>query len=149
VAAQSDSRRDDRLADVVARLGQAIDGCAPYLRAVPPTCFLDDVTTKNVIVQDGVLQGLIDFDVVCYGDPLYQVALTATAVISDVGPDALFYVDELCRLWTLTAEQQRAVWLYAASFGLEFLRRMQADESLEWAERMLTYVDRWLTLVER
>jgi len=39
--------------------------------AVPAICFLDDLTTKNVIVQDGVLQGVVDFDHVCYGDPLF------------------------------------------------------------------------------
>lgn len=36
-----------------------------YFRAVPPTCFLDDITVKNVIVQNGELQGLVDFDCVC------------------------------------------------------------------------------------
>jgi aminoglycoside phosphotransferase (APT) family kinase protein len=140
---------DGPVALLVARLPQGIDRCAPYLRAISPTCFLDDVTTKNVIVQDGELRGLIDFDVVCYGDPLLQVGLTATAVIADIGPGAYFYVEELCRHWPLTEEQQRAVWLYAANFGLEFLQRMQADEPPEWTERMLDSVQRWLSLVER
>jgi len=134
--------------ELVARLSQAIDRCAPYLHAVPPICFLDDVTTKNVIIENGELQGLIDFDVVCYGDPLFQIGLTATAVIADIGPSAFYYVEELCRLWPLTNEQQRAVWLYAANFGLEFIQRFQAGESLEWTGRMAEAIHNWLVAVE-
>jgi aminoglycoside phosphotransferase (APT) family kinase protein len=47
-----------------------------YFSSVQPTYFLDDLTSKNVIVQDGELRGLVDFDVVCYDDPLYWLALT-------------------------------------------------------------------------
>jgi aminoglycoside phosphotransferase (APT) family kinase protein len=137
------------LADLVARLGRAIARYEPALRAVPPTCFLDDVTIKNVIVEQGELCGLIDFDVVCYGDPLFQIALTATGIVSDVGHEALFYVEELCRLWPLTGEQRRLVWLYAAIFGLEFVQRMQRDETPEWETRMLGTVEEWLALVEQ
>ena len=43
----------------------------------------------------GELQGMVDFDVVCYGDPLYMVGLTATAIVIDVGTRELFYVEEL------------------------------------------------------
>lgn len=140
---------DSSLADLVAHLGRAIERCAPALRAVRPVCFLDDVTVKNVIVEQGELRGLIDFDVVCYGDPLFQVALTATGIVSDVGLGALFYVEELCRLWPLTAEQRRLVWLYAAIFGMEFLQRMGDDETLEWEARMRGTVEQWLALVEQ
>jgi aminoglycoside phosphotransferase (APT) family kinase protein len=140
---------DGPLADLVARLGRAIARCEPALRTVPPTCFLDDVTIKNVIVEHGELQGLIDFDVVCYGDPLFQVALTATGIVSDVGREALFYVEELCRLWPLTGLQRRLAWLYAAIFGLEFVQRMQGDETPEWEAWMLGTVEEWLALVEQ
>ena len=58
---------------------------ATYLESVPAICFLDDLTTKNVLVEHGELTGLIDFDWVCYGDPLYWLALTQTAIISDIG----------------------------------------------------------------
>ena len=120
----------------------------PYLRQVVPTCFLDDVTTKNVIIQDGELQGLVDFDVVCYGDPLYTVGLTATAVVSDVGTRELFYVEELCRCWGLTDQQRRVVAFYAVSFALDFMRRFSINESDEWNERMLGAIARWVEMAE-
>ena len=120
----------------------------PYFRQVVPTCFLDDITTKNVIVQDGELQGMVDFDVVCYGDPLYMVGLTATAIISDVGPRELFYVEELCRCWGLTDQQRRVAAFYAASFALDFVRRFHTGESDEWNVRMLDAIARWVAMAE-
>ncbi len=119
------------------------------LRTAPPLCFLDDITVKNVIIQDGVLQGLIDFDCVCYGDPLYWLALTATGVVSDVGMRALFYVDELKRLWGLDAEQERTLALYSATMALDFLHRFAASETPEWKARMEAAVEQWLTLAEQ
>jgi len=120
----------------------------PYLRQVAPTCFLDDVTTKNVIVQDGELQGLVDFDVVCYGDPLYMAGLTATAIVSDVGTRELFCVEELCRCRGLTDRQRRVIAFYAASFALDFAHRFHAIESEEWNMRMLQAVERWVATAE-
>jgi aminoglycoside phosphotransferase (APT) family kinase protein len=137
------------IAGLIGRLERAIDGCSPYLRSVPPTCFLDDVTTKNVIMQGGELQGLIDFDVVCYGDPLFQVALTAVAILCDVGPETMFYADELRRLRSLTGEQERATALYAALFGLEFILRLRDTQSPAWNRRMVEAIMHWLSLAER
>ena len=121
----------------------------PYLRSVPPTCFLDDITVKNVIVQNGELQGLVDFDCVCYGDPLLWLALTATGVVSDVGTRELFYVEELKRLWGLTPDQEPILALYAAIFALDFLCRFSPSETPEWRARMGAAIERWITLAER
>jgi aminoglycoside phosphotransferase (APT) family kinase protein len=120
-----------------------------YFRAVPPTGFLDDVTVKNVIVQNGELQGLVDFDCVCYGDPLYWLALTVTGVVSDVGTHGLFYVQELKRLWKLTAEQEKVLALYSAGMALDFLRRFSEAETPEWNVRMLAAMETWVRMVEQ
>ena len=119
-----------------------------YFRAVPSTCFLDDITVKNVIIQHGELQGLVDFDCVCYGDPLYWLALTATGVVSDVGTRELFYVEELKRLWELTVEQEQIFALYSAAMSLDFIRRFSEVETPEWNARMLAAVERWMNTSE-
>ena len=111
---------------------------------VSPICFLDDITVKNVIVQNGALRGLVDFDCVCYGDPLYWIGLTATTVACDVGTEELFYVDELCRCGELTAEQRGIAALYAAWIALDFLHRFAAQETDAWRARMLAAIDVWL-----
>lgn len=51
--------------------------------AVP---FLHDITTKNVIIADGRISGIVDIDNLCFGDPLFQIALTKMALLSDQTP---------------------------------------------------------------
>jgi aminoglycoside phosphotransferase (APT) family kinase protein len=116
----------------------------PYLRAVIPMCFLDDITVKNVMIEDGMLAGLVDFDCVCYGDPLWWIGLTASGVVSDVGSDELFYVDEICRLYGLSEEQRRIVPLYAALHASTFINRSNGSEGEEWTNRLRHHIDQWL-----
>ena len=43
---------------------------------------MDDTTTKNVIVTaEGQFSGIVDVDVLCFGDPRFVVALTAVALL--------------------------------------------------------------------
>ncbi len=96
-------------------------GAAPRLAAVEPVCFLDDLTIKNVIIYRGALQGVVDFDVVCYGDPMYWLALTQVAMLSDVGEPGRFYVDELIRLWGPSDVERANLALYSAVHAAAFL----------------------------
>ena len=130
------------------RLGALIRAREGYFRHHPPICFLDDLTIKNVIVRDGELQGLVDFDVVCYGDPLFWLGLTATALVCDLGPRERFYGDELCRLMGLTAEQRRLVALYAAWISLGFVQRFGTGETDAWRTRMGAARAVWLAEAE-
>jgi len=115
-----------------------------YLRSVLATCFLDDITVKNVIVKDGILQGLIDFDCVCYGDPLWWIGLTAAGIVSDVGSAELFYVNELCRIYGLTDEQRQIAALYCAMHAFSFVGRADGSENEDWRERMRGHVEEWI-----
>ena len=117
-----------------------------YFQQVRPVCFLDDITVKNVIVQDGELQGLIDFDCVCYGDPLYWLALTAVGVASDVGASGQFYINELKRLWGLTPQQEGVLAFYCVLMAQDFMRRMASQETPEWNKRMQKATEQWLAL---
>lgn len=120
----------------------------PYLSQIPPQCFLDDITIKNVIIQRGELQGLVDFDCVCYGDPLFMVALTATGIVCDIGFSALAYIQELSRAWQLTPLQIRVTALYAALFAIDFVRVMAHEQPLAWTKRMTHAIQHWLLLAE-
>lgn len=135
------------LAEWKVRLNHLLRKYKSYLEQVQPTCFLDNVTTKNVIVLDGELQGLIDFDCVCYGDPLWTVGLTKTAIVSDIGTESLFYIDELCRIGQLTIEQHRVVNLYAAVHALDFIQRSILAESTEWIERMTKMIESCINII--
>lgn len=115
-----------------------------YFNSVPATCFLDDLTTKNVIIEDGELQGIVDFDCVCYGDPLWHLALATVAVVCDIGADGQFYVDELVRFRAPSDQERSAYLLYCAAFGLAFARDYWSAESESWRTRMAEAIDGWL-----
>lgn len=56
--------------------------CTSSLDAVEPAAFLHDATTKNVIVHQGEAIGLVDVDVMAFGDPLYLAALTRASLLA-------------------------------------------------------------------
>ena len=130
------------------RLAAQIQARESYFRQTPPTYFLDDLTIKNVIVRGGELQGLVDFDVVCCGDPMFWLGLTATVLVCDLGPRERFYSDELCRLMALTAEQQSLVSLYAAWISLGFVQKFGATAGEAWRARMGAAREGWLAEAE-
>jgi aminoglycoside phosphotransferase (APT) family kinase protein len=133
----------DDLAPVTARALAGAEHLAHYLDAVRPTCFLDDLTVKNVLVAHGELQGFVDFDSVCYGDPLYQVALTATGIVCDLPGVDLVYVDALLDRFDADRTQRAATALYAALFARDFIARLAATETRAWRKRMVAAADRW------
>ncbi len=55
--------------------------------SIPPTPFLHDATTKNVLVTvEGAFSGIVDVDDLCFGDPRYPAALTLAALSAQGGP---------------------------------------------------------------
>jgi aminoglycoside phosphotransferase (APT) family kinase protein len=122
---------------LLAGLRKRLRELEPRIRTVQPTCFLDDLTTKNVIVQNGVLQGLVDFDVVCYGDPLYWLALTRAAVMVDIGAAGAHYVNELERFWGVGDEARSLLEFYTAIHIMSFAVHGQNAELFERCWRWL------------
>jgi aminoglycoside phosphotransferase (APT) family kinase protein len=123
------------------RLRAAREPVEPYLARVRPVCFLDDLTIKNVLVEGGTLQGIIDLDSVCYGDPLLAVGSTLTLIAAEVGEAGRFYGEELIRCWNPGPDELRAIRFYAALWSIGLLsaagdpRRARTLESI--ADAML------------
>jgi len=118
------------------------------LEAVPATCFLDDITTKNVIIKDNVLQGLIDFDCVCYGDPMWWLSLTIVCVVSDIGSDKLCYAYYLKQFYGLTNINKSLLPLYTAIHGARFIRDYDNRSGDEWLTRMSRFTESCLIEAE-
>jgi hypothetical protein len=93
-----------------------------YFSRVRPTPFLDDTTTKNVLVHCGRLTGIVDVDWICFGDPLLTVALTRASLLGS-GRD-LAYTDHWCELFAPSLEQQAALRFYTALFLLDFMSEL-------------------------
>jgi aminoglycoside phosphotransferase (APT) family kinase protein len=110
---------------------------APYFARVKPVCFLDDLTTKNVIVQNGILRGLVDFDVVCYGDPLYWLALTRVAIFADIGEPGMCYANQLEHFWVISKTQKAILRLYTVIHAIGFVQHTKDNNS---RERLLDWI---------
>jgi aminoglycoside phosphotransferase (APT) family kinase protein len=103
----------------VARVEACLPAFAAYCATIAPRPFLDDTTTKNVIIHDGQLSGIVDVDCLCFGDPLYTVALTRMALLSRGWETA--YIDDWLELLAVDAAQRAALELYTAIFCVNFL----------------------------
>lgn len=131
---------DDVTPETIVQLQQMKQRYSPYFDQVEPICFLDDLTIKNVIVAEGKLQGVVDFDWVCYGDPLYMIALTQTAVVSDIGEQGMPYVEALCRHWGVKQEQRALIDFYSVIHALQFIGFHKKEQNDVCKQRMLSFL---------
>jgi aminoglycoside phosphotransferase (APT) family kinase protein len=120
----------------------------PYFETVQPSPFLDDLTTTNVLVENGALSGIIDVDFVCYGDPLLSVGATLASLAADVQPEGRFYGDELVRCWNPLPPERLALWFYASLWAIGCLQLTDAIANPTRAQSLANAADGWLTLAE-
>jgi aminoglycoside phosphotransferase (APT) family kinase protein len=90
-----------------------------YLAAVAPTAFLDDITTKNVIIDAGRLTGIVDVDEVCFGDPLFTLGLTRMSLLARGWK--VDYIDHWAEILELNARQIHILDLYTAIHCTSFI----------------------------
>jgi hypothetical protein len=118
--------------DVVNRLEKALARFEGYFKEIAPVPFLDDTTTKNVLIANGKLSGIVDVDVVCFGDPLFVVGLTNMALLSlDYATD---YIEFWCEELPLDETGRRVLRVYTALFCVIFMgeigQRFNRDEPI-------------------
>ena len=93
-----------------------------YLRAVRPVPFLDDSTTKNVIVNNDQISGIVDTDQVCFGDPLFTIGLTKMALLSLEAEED--YIEYWLDAIAAESEERKIVDLYSLVFCLCFMSEL-------------------------
>ena len=120
----------------------------PYFASLRPVCFLDDLTVKNVLVEHGELQGIIDVDFVCYGDPLMAIGTTLAHIAADVGEAGRFYGDELIRCAIPSRDSQRAIYFYASLWMTGFLAAAETAGQTQRAAELLGSTDAMLRHAE-
>lgn len=98
-----------------------------YLANVKPVVFLDDISTKNVLIRNGKLVGIVDIDEMGYGDPLAVVGLMNMALLAmDADTKYIdYWLDEI----HATAIQRKAVTFYTLLSCIDFMgeRGMKFD----------------------
>jgi aminoglycoside phosphotransferase (APT) family kinase protein len=116
------------------RVRAAVSAYESYLKRVKPVPFLDDTTTKNVIVDQGALSGIVDTDEVCFGDPIFTLGLTNLALLS-LGADT-DYVGYWLDALDASRQQRKMVTVYSLVFCLNFLGELGQvfNQSVEYSE---------------
>jgi aminoglycoside phosphotransferase (APT) family kinase protein len=128
-------RRIDRIEPrYVKRVRAVLTDDETYLQSVRPVPFLDDTTTKNVIVNQGTLSGIVDTDEVCFGDPLFTLGLTNVALRS-LGVDT-DYVGYWLDAIGASRQQRAIVALYSLVFCLGFMSELGqvSSQHVEYSE---------------
>jgi Ser/Thr protein kinase RdoA (MazF antagonist) len=136
------------LEHVRARLRALRRSVEPYFASLRPTCFLDDMTVKNVLVEHGDLQGIIDVDFVCYGDPLMTIGTTLAHIAADVGEAGRLYGEELLRCAAPSRDAQRAIYFYSSLWMTGFLAAAEAAGQAQRAAELLQATDAMLRTAE-
>jgi aminoglycoside phosphotransferase len=104
---------------IAERVRSAANSFAHYFESVRPIPFLDDTTTKNVIVHDGRFSGIVDVDEVCFGDALLTPALTQMSLLSS--GYSTDYVDLWSDALNLDDQRRSVLRFYTAMFCVCFL----------------------------
>ena len=80
-----------------------------YFSKFKPTPYLDDISTKNLLIYNNRVSGIIDTDWIGYGDPLSFIALTNVALLNlQYDTDYVNYLLEE----TNATEYERKVFLF-------------------------------------
>lgn len=91
----------------------------PYISSVNPIPYLDDISTKNLLIENGHVSGVIDIDWMGLGDNITFVAMTKVALLN-MNLDTK-YVDYLLEEMHLNNEQSRAFIFYCLLFCVDFM----------------------------
>lgn len=108
--------------DVVDAVEAAVERFAGYFARTAPVPFLHDITTKNVIVHEGRLSGIVDVDDLCFGDPLLLLGLIRMALLAH-GLDP-FHFEQWLDIMRPDAEQTAAIDLYTALCCIDFMSEL-------------------------
>ena len=103
----------------VDRLRTAAEKLRPYFDCVQPVAYLDDISSKNLLIHEGRVSGVVDIDWMGIGDRLTFAALTRMALLNmECDCD---YVNLLLEAMRPDAAQRRAFEFYTLLYCVDFM----------------------------
>lgn len=105
--------------ELVDRLRPAASRLRHYFETLTPRAYLDDITTKNLLIHNGHVSGIIDVDWIEYGDWLTFAALTNMSLLN-MEYDTK-YVQYLLEQMHITQEERHAFLFYTLVFCVDFM----------------------------
>lgn len=91
------------------------------LRSVRATPFLWDASERNVLIHHGKITGIVDVDELCFGDPLFVIALTSASLELE-GLDTV-YTDYWAEFLHLDQKAQQRLAFYRLFYAVAFMRK--------------------------
>jgi aminoglycoside phosphotransferase (APT) family kinase protein len=82
-----------------------------YFDKVESKSYFGDIASKNVLVNDGKFSGLVDLDVICYGDYLEAVGRIKADFFDRKNGE--FYTEQIIKRLGLTESEKKVVDVYA------------------------------------
>lgn len=129
--------------DKVEQVWKMGESLQDYFRQIKPIAYLDDISTKNLLIHKGKISGVIDVDWIGVGDQLTYVAMTNVALLNmDYDTD---YVDHLLDEMHMDQTERRAFIYYSLLFCVDFMgeRGMQfGDKKIEVNEMVIDRLNR-------
>ena len=105
--------------EYVLKLKKIVPDFKEYFNSIKPEPFLDDITTKNVLIHEGKLSGIIDLDWISFGDEVLFLGLVTMALLSMKAD--IDYADYLKDEMNLNEMQERALKFYVLMFCVIFM----------------------------
>lgn len=122
----------------VDRLWELAEQLREYFSKIEPIAYLDDVSTKNLLIHDGRISGIVDIDWIGIGDKLTYVALTNIALLN-MGYDT-DYVKYILNEMQIDGIREKAFLFYTLMYCVDFMgeRGMQfMDKIVEVNEHIV------------
>ena len=109
-----------------------------YFSGIKPVAYLDDISSKNLLIHSGRISGIIDIDWIGIGDKLTFVALTYMALMNlEYDTDYVEYIlDEM----QISDVERKAFLFYTLMYCVDFMgeRGMQfMDKQVDVNEQIV------------
>ncbi len=105
--------------DKVQRLWKISGSLRDYFEQVMPTAYLDDISTKNLLIKNGRVSGIIDVDWIGVGDKLTFATMSNVALLN-MDLDT-YYIDCLLNEMNINCTERKAFVFYSLLFCVDFM----------------------------
>lgn len=130
----------------VERLRRCLEQLKDYFASIKPVAYLDDISSKNLLIHNGQISGIIDIDWMGIGDRLTYVALTNMALLNmEYDTDYVKYILE--EMQVNNVEKKTFVFytlMYCVDFmgerGMQFMDK-QVEVNTQIVDRLNNIYD--------
>lgn len=127
----------------VERLREQMKQLEKYFAGIQPVAYLDDISSKNLLIYNGRISGIIDIDWIGIGDKLTFVALTNMAFLNmEYDTD---YTEYILEEMQVNDVEKKAFLFYTLMYCVDFMgeRGMQfMDKQVEVNARIVDRLNR-------